>query len=202
VLYARPKKQVTCRPDYVWLRMFQQGTKEVDMASEMVKSIASAEEVHVRVVTTMVNYEVVINGVGMAGKCNVGSRDITSVNFPTTRSGALNINLHVVAFGRSVRSDQAIDRLDEMGLRAAEIHELLALGESQQELPEGIIIALGSSWESYKGYRVVPCILVSNVRADVFLAGLDSQWHEGRFFAAVSKDFPALQPCGNESPVS
>ena len=123
-----------------------------------------------------------------AGKYDWKNNDITSKNFPTTRAGVAELEIQLVHFNREISSDEAIGELDKMGLRPAELHELLAFGENypdvQREFP---VIALGSGWRDSYGFRCVPYLDRSGSWRDLDLLWLGSGCHGYCRFAAVRK---------------
>jgi hypothetical protein len=103
-----------------------------------------------------VNYDRSVEDGVKAGNYDWVNNDITSEHFPMKRTGIEELSLHLVHFDRNISTEDALKKLDLMGLRPAELQELLSFGENypdvQREFP---IIALGSVWRSPAGYRLV-----------------------------------------------
>jgi len=139
-------------------------------------------------------YPVTVNyGLSLAEMIEVGKYDwvndsITAKHFPFTGEGMAELEVQLVHFKRRIESDDAIKKMDGMGLRPLALSELLAFGakfpEVQREFP---IIALGSVWRRRYGSRYVPVLWEYDRERD-----LDLGWFEGRWlgfyrFAAVRK---------------
>ena len=123
-----------------------------------------------------------------AGKYDWTNDNITQKNFPSNRKSVAEVDVQLVPFGRVMTTDAVARELDKLGLRPAELPELLTLGERHPDLQrEFPIIALGSRWRYPGGDWSVPCL--SRYGAE---RGLDLGW-VGRGgsvvcrFAAVSK---------------
>ena len=118
-----------------------------------------------------------------AGNYNWSNSAITSSNFPSTRKGTSEVNIHLIHFNKNMNTDQVLSELDKQGLRSAELLELLAFGvaypEKQREFP---IVALGSVW-----HRRVPCLVRGDSERYLDLRWIDSGWYEIYRFAAVRK---------------
>ncbi len=134
-----------------------------------------------------------------AGNYNWVNSDITEKNFPlpkipaglspSTSSGQatkVELNLELIRFNRSISSNDAIAELKKMGLRPATLPELLSFGstypEKQREFP---IVALGSVWQNWLGFRLVPFLWSASDRRDLYLPLVECDWPEGYRFLAV-----------------
>lgn len=134
-----------------------------------------------------VNYDRSVEDGIKAGEYVWVNDDITQEHFPTKRSGTAEIDVELVYFGDDVGVDEAFAGLDRKGLRPAELHELLALGEKFPDLQSKFpIIALGSVLQSPTGGRGCPCLDRGGSGR-----GLNVGWLGGWFgscrFAAVRK---------------
>ena len=107
-----------------------------------------------------VNYDLSVKEAVSAGKYDWENDDINDKNFPSKRSGLAQIDIRLVHFNKDMSSEDVLKELDKMGLRPAELPELLALGaeypDEQRKYP---IVALGSVWRGWGGSRVVPCLV-------------------------------------------
>ncbi|HEY4476338.1 MAG TPA: hypothetical protein VI954_02465, partial [Candidatus Paceibacterota bacterium] len=97
--------------------------------------------------------------------------------------------VELVQFNRYISTDEALRELDKVGMRPAELHELLAFGEKypdvQREFP---IVALGSVWDDQIGYRCfVPYLHGNGLGRRLFLNWVEGDWREFYRFAAVRK---------------
>jgi len=96
----------------------------------------------------VVNYDQTVKDMVKAGKYDWSGSlsQVTSDNFPINHRAAGTVEIMLVHFHRHMGWNEAIGELDKMGLRPAELPELLAIGatypEKQREFP---IIALGSA---------------------------------------------------------
>lgn len=98
------------------------------------------------------------------GEYDSVNKNITSRNFPTTRTGEEETTAILVHFDRDIESDDAVKELDAIGLRPAEADETLAFGkqypDKQRKFP---IVGLGS------------VVQLSGVRYVLYLAGWDGK---------------------------
>ena len=85
-------------------------------------------------------------------------------------------------------SDEVLKKLEKLGLRPATLPELLAFGATypnkQRKFP---IVALGSVWRYWEGYRFVPYLWENGARRDLGLGWLERGWDAYYRFAAVRK---------------
>ena len=97
-----------------------------------------------------------------------------------------DLKLRLFYINRSINSNDTIAELKQKGLRPATLPELLAFGatypEEQRKYP---IVALGSVWRRWFGYRLVPCLYGNDVRRFLLLRYFFSAWLEDWRFAAV-----------------
>lgn len=135
-----------------------------------------------------VNYDCSIEDACKDGNYEGGAIDFSSRNFSTTQKGIANVVLHIVHLDRYIFSKHVIEEMDKMGLRPAEIHELLALGavypDLQQEFP---IIALGAVCQC-EDKRFFAFLCQFDHKRHLCLSFDDSEmWTAGCRFAAVLK---------------
>lgn len=104
-----------------------------------------------------VNYDLSVEEAVKLGRYDSTSEEITSSHFPTKQRGVAKVVLQLVCFSGPTSIENARRELDEIGMRFAEIHELLAFGEKypdvQREFP---VAALGSEWRRGMGSYVSP----------------------------------------------
>lgn len=135
-----------------------------------------------------VNYWVSIEDAVKLCRCDWSKSDITSEHFPTTRAGEIDILIELVHFNRNIWTENALRKLDQMGFRPAELHELLALGakypDLQREFP---IVALGSVWQGPGGSRYCAYLDRYGSERALYLLWLDYGWGDFCRFAAVRK---------------
>ncbi|MEK9179951.1 MAG: hypothetical protein AAB897_00880 [Patescibacteria group bacterium] len=137
-----------------------------------------------------VDYSMTIEQMIAAGRYDWQNNDVNDKHFPIppSKRGKQEVAIELIKFDRDMESNEVLRELDKMGLRSAELPELLAFGaaypEKQREFP---VVALGSVWHYWDGDRGVACLCRH--------AGgryLDLRWWCGRWFshgrfAAVSK---------------
>jgi len=141
-----------------------------------------------------VDYGLTIEQAIGLGRYDWVNESVARNNFPTERKGKAELIVELIYFGYKVSSNKALKELDLMGYRPAELHELLALNEKyypeiQKEYP---IVALGSIWEDWYGWRRVPALHqdASEDNPDLPRLGLPSirsEWETRWRFAAVRK---------------
>mgnify|MGYP001593530058 FL=1 len=109
-------------------------------------------------------------------------------NFTASRLGADTVDVQLVHFNRIVSTEEALKELDNQGLRAIDLHELLSIGAKypnlQREFP---IVALGSVWQDRYGPRYVPYLDGLGSERDLHLSWVGDDWSELCRFAAVRK---------------
>lgn len=135
-----------------------------------------------------VNYDFPVGDAVKLGNYNWVNSDITSKNFPTTRTGKAEVVVKLIHFNRYISTNKALRELDRMGYRPAELHELIAFGakypDVQREFP---IVALGSVWRGRFGYRYVPSLFGSGSERDFDLDWVGCGWGGFYRFVAVRK---------------
>jgi hypothetical protein len=150
-----------------------------------------------------VDYSKSLENMVADGKHDYKNVDINIKNFPRKRKAQTTLkeifskeqekaDLEVIAvdFNEAVTTEQAMKRLDELGLRPATIEELLALGAAKPDLQRKFwIVALGSSFVGSDGYRRVPFLRGrSDARGlDLYFGSPDWQWDGDSRFLAVRK---------------
>ena len=135
-----------------------------------------------------VNYDLPVETAVTNGKYNWSDGDLTSKHFPTKRSGTTSLDIEIKHFNGARSSENAIAELDKMGLRPAELHELLALGEQYPDLQKEFPVAtLGSVWRRLLGDRHVAVLYGDGGRRGLGLGWFGAAWGAAYRFAAVRK---------------
>lgn len=137
--------------------------------------------------SVVVDYTQSLAAMIKAGKYDWVNPDITEQHFPV-KPGSKDVSIELVHFDRVMTSDEVLTELDRKGLRPATLPEVLAFGakypEKQREFP---IVALGSVWRGWNGFRFVPYLWSDAGERGLSLDWLDRRW-SGRYrFAAVRK---------------
>ena len=135
-----------------------------------------------------VNYDLSVEDIVKLGRYDWANSDITAKNFPTTRAGKAEVAVELIHFNCYVSTKNALSKLNRMGYRPAELHELLFFGEKypnvQREFP---IVALGSVWQFRYGNRLVPYLYGNGSERNLCLNWVGGDWSEIYRFAAVRK---------------
>jgi hypothetical protein len=135
-----------------------------------------------------VNYDLSVEEAIAAGDYQAVHAEITSKNFPSTRSGQVALDVVLVRFEHRMRSEDVISELDKEGLRAAELPEFLAFGAKYPDVQRKFSVAgLGSVWQDRKGYRNVPCLYEASEGRYLDLHWWDDGWYSYTRFAAIHK---------------
>jgi len=135
-----------------------------------------------------VNYDLPVEDAVKAGKYDWMNSNVSSKNFPSKRKGTAEEEIVLVHFNRKIDSDEAVRELGKMGLRPAELPELLAFGakypDVQREFP---VVALGSIWPSPDGLRLCAYLDRNSGLRGLRLDLLGRRWDSFCRFAALSK---------------
>ena len=135
-----------------------------------------------------VDYDLSVENAVKLGQYNWTNGDITGKNFPTTRTGKVEVVVELIRFNCAISTKDAQRELDQRGYRPAELHELLAFGEKYPELQRQFpIVALGSVWQGRDGDRDVPCLVGDGSGRGLDLGWVGDDWCEVCRFAAVRK---------------
>lgn len=119
------------------------------LSSEVKAPRTTATTFHVKV-----NYDRTVEEMVRAGKYNWVASNVDSKHFPTNRHGTSEVEMVVIDFDHKVGSDEVLSELDKMGLRPAELLELLAFDSAYPETGRTFvspIIALGSVHPNGRG---------------------------------------------------
>jgi hypothetical protein len=135
-----------------------------------------------------VNYDLSLEEAIAAGDYQAVNADISAKNFSWTRTGKADVEIVLVRFDQRMTSENVIRELDEEGLRAAELPELLAFGAGYPEVQRKFsVVGLGSVWRDRKGYRNVPCLYAASEGRYLDLHWWDDGWYTYSRFAALRK---------------
>lgn len=109
----------------------------------------------------IVDYNRSIEDMVESGKYDQADACISSKNFPANNSGIIEVNIELYQFEKIMSSYQMVWAIKRDDLRAANIRELLALGEKYPELQRDFpIVALGSECEG----RQIPMLVYYGVK--------------------------------------
>ncbi len=135
-----------------------------------------------------VNYSLSMKEAIAAGNYDWKNDKITAKNFPTKRIGKTNLEIIFVKFDEVMISEDVLRELNEKGLRAAELPELLAFGakypDAAREFP---MVALGSVSKESTDIRHVPYLSKDAGGNGIGLLPFGSRWRPACRFATVLK---------------
>ena len=136
-----------------------------------------------------VNYDLSIKKAIKGGKYGQKDYDINDEHFPSKRSGSAKVDIYLVHFNKDMSSVDVLEELDKMGLRSAELPELLALGaQYPDEQKKNPIVALDFVARGWLN-RHVPYLWFGfdDDERNVSLDDSGRGWLMDYRFAAVSK---------------
>jgi hypothetical protein len=138
-----------------------------------------------------VNYDRSVEDGIAAGHYDWQNEEITSRKFPSSRTGTADLEIILVKFDDTMDSKAALRELDENGLRAAELSELLAFGEKYPDVQrEFQVVALGSQMYNWSNFRIT-CLstlpILDRDERSLHVYPFDSEWIASTLFAAVRK---------------
>ena len=118
--------------------------------------VVSEREKSKDVFPVSVNYDLSIEALVKAGEYNWVNENIVEKNFPVEGGGTEQVEFHLVHFNRVMNSADVEKELEKLGLRPANLKELLSFGSTyQEEQRKYPIVALGSVWQNLNGNRNV-----------------------------------------------
>ncbi len=125
--------------------------------------------------------------------------DYITSYFSTNREGRVKITIDIIHFNLNyfISSKEALEKLDSMGYRPAELCELLAFDTNYLDTGELSIVAFGTIWDSPVHGRIVSNLekfLIFDEanecnlwRRILDLRRMDSRWPKEQRFAAIPK---------------
>ena len=126
------------------------------------------------------------------GKYGSVNSNIADKNFPLPdelkKLGKADVQAQLVHYGKQMGSEEVLKDLDQKGLRAANIWELLMFGIKNSELQRQFpIVALGPVWRGRAGGRDVACLWSDGGGRGLYLFWFGLNWGGHYRFLAVSK---------------
>lgn len=158
--------------------------------TELLREFIESGKPSVDIFKVVLDYDMTLRQMIEAAKYDWMNDDITEEHFPFNKRENGEVELHVVHFGRDIRTKEVLARLDERGLRPAELPELLALGATHPNLQRDYpLVALGSEWRNPGGGVDYAILGERGDRRNLLLiwSGSDDEWHDYYRFVAVSK---------------
>ena len=158
------------------------------LLDKMVAVLAEVTAAVGSVFRALVNYDLRVEAAVREGKYDWSNTDINDKNFKTSHTGQKEVEMKLFHFNRYVESEEAIREMKKEGYRPAELHELLAFGakypDEQRKYP---IVALGSVWRYWDGYRHVPYLWRDGSERNLNLNYFVLRWLGHYRFLAVRK---------------
>lgn len=143
-----------------------------------------------KIFRVIVDYSKSLTEMIRAGNYDAVERNIDADHFPIKDQGKIGLDIELIHYGKYMFGDDIIRDLNSRGLRPATLPELLAFGSAypnkQREFP---IMALGSLWRRWHGFRCVPFLhgLDSNSRRWLSFRFWFGGWYDICRFAAIRK---------------
>lgn len=137
-----------------------------------------------------VNYDLSVEEAVALGKYDhVFPNEVSSKHFKTERNGIAELKITLVCIEENLMTKEIPEKLDQLGYRPAELHELLAFGAKYPDVQRRFpIVALGSIWqESPIIHRSIPWICRDGDGRALGLCSLQAYWCGRNHFAAVHK---------------
>jgi hypothetical protein len=108
----------------------------------------------------VVDYDLPLPKAIAAGKFVTVNKVISAVSFPAQGRGRAKVKFIIKHFDKRISTENVLKELNEQGLRAATIEELLAFGVKYPHASRvyNCIIALGTFGRDSAGHRVMACI--------------------------------------------
>jgi len=178
-------KERGCSDDDILRVATAQANNLLDKFADVVADAASRRR---DIFPVAVNYDLPVEAAIQAGDYQAVHPAIASNNFPPTRRGQAELEIMLVRFDDRMTSEDVVRKLDEEGLRAAELHEFLAFGAQYPDVQRNFsVVGLGSVWRDRKSYRNVPCLYAASEGRHLDLHWWDDGWYSHSRFAAVRK---------------
>lgn len=120
-----------------------------------------------------VDYSLTLDQMIAVGEYDYANPDINSKHLPVKGEGKLELKLQLIHFDRNISSDDAERELDKLGLRPANLEELLAFGAQYPDLQKQFPIVALKAVASVHGGRDVACLdfVGSERRLDLYWRG-------------------------------
>ena len=161
------------------------------LAKSMIVSINKKSEAKSKS-SSRLNFEIEVDGTKTLeqmiadGKYDDKNSDINKKNFPIKDATKRTVTIELFHFDRNISSEDAVKEMKKEGFRPATVEELLALGADQPKLQrEFPIIALGSVWRVFYGFRCVPSLNLDGDDRELNLPYWSHGWFGSCRFAAV-----------------
>lgn len=123
-----------------------------------------------------------------SGRYDLVSESITANHFPSTETDVVQKVIYLIKFAGDISNADAIQEIDNLGLRPATLKELLALGAAHPDLQQSYLIAaLGSTWLFNSNRVLAPCFHGSGTIRSLGLYDTSGGFTSHTRFAAVRK---------------
>ena len=155
------------------------------------KKVATSQAITTDDVKLTVDYTKTVEQAIADGNYDWKNSDVTAKNFPISPEmigKKVDISGRLFHFDRNISSKEAIKEMDSDGCRPAILMELLALGATHPELQRQFpVVALGSVWRTFIGFRQVPYLDVNDDDRELDLSYFGDDWWACCRFLGVRK---------------
>lgn len=136
-----------------------------------------------------VDYDQPLKKMIVSGNYNWVDSDITNKHFPQNKKGKEQADIFIISIDHRMYDLEVTQFLDSLGLRDANIKELLSLGAQFPDLQcKKPIVARSTSWRDSIGFVDVPCLDNDEWGRNLRLIYLGGHWLMNWWqFAAVKK---------------
>ena len=135
----------------------------------------------------VIDYGQTLDQMIKAGRYDCCNSSITSKSFPVVKESTVKTEVTPVHFNHDISSENAIKKMELMGLTPAKTEHLLAYGAQHWQRDPELVVALGSSWVIIpNGNHNAPCLTGCHGR-EINLLRFDSDWLDSWHFLAVRK---------------
>ncbi|TSC60908.1 MAG: Uncharacterized protein G01um1014107_194 [Parcubacteria group bacterium Gr01-1014_107] len=126
-----------------------------------------------------------------ASRCDWFDSQISSFSSPATRKGTAEVKIELIHFDEDISTNEVLHDLDRMGLRPADLHELLAFGEGYPDISLRFpVVGLGSVGLGWHEESIVPYLFQAVGRIEqiaLYCMETDYIWGPDCRFAAVRR---------------
>ena len=143
----------------------------------------------------VVDYEMNLEEVVREGRYSRVNPNINSKNFPPTRKGKVALNIVLIHLGRRISPKAALDELERIGYRPADLLELLVFGARYPDVQMEFCVVSLSTWENPNGYRYITQLFGCHIDYRAVFFHSFRLWCELNWrFAAIRKENPTTNP--------
>lgn len=163
--------------------------EQPEISEKQIKSLLDSLISASKIFPVRVNYDIPLREAIRLGRFGFLDDNINERNFPTKYFGLANVDIRIIVFENIKSFEDVLMELDKMGLRAANLYELLALraraDSGEYYLAYDTVFALGSVGKEKRGVPYFECDNDGDESLDICL---EYAWRSNYCgFAAVGK---------------